>query len=188
MRSEIIRRSAPDYKEIIRVFRDAFPRRERFPDWWIMFVSRREGNDFRAYYDEEMLVGISCTFSTDRTCFVLYLAVDKALRSRGYGRKILEDIRARNTGKCIVLCAEYENENATDYEDRVRRIEFYERNGIVPTGYYYEEINEKFEVLADTEGFDPADCQKAMHRICRIKPGPYIKEKPNANRTCSDVC
>lgn len=66
--------------------------------------------------------------------FVLYLAVDQAVRSGGYGREILQNISQTYPEQTIVLDIEALDSSAENAEQRQKRREFYVRNGFHSTG------------------------------------------------------
>jgi ribosomal protein S18 acetylase RimI-like enzyme len=60
---------------------------------------------------------------------VLYLAVDGSLRGKGYGSRVLSQIKAEKPGQRTVLNIEPLDEKAPNAEQRRKRLAFYERNG-----------------------------------------------------------
>lgn len=85
--------------------------------------------------------------------FVLYLATNEQIRSQGYGSMILDEVKQMTGGKECVLHIEALDENAENYEQRIRRKHFYEKNGFHSTGYMYKESDVEYEVLS-TGAFD----------------------------------
>lgn len=69
--------------------------------------------------------------------FVMFLAVDKTLRSKGYGSAILQEIQNKYPNKKIIISIEPCDPKCPDIELRKRRKDFYMRNG-------YKEINAMF--------------------------------------------
>lgn len=63
----------------------------------------------------------------------MFFAVDKALRSKGYGSAILQEIQDMYLEKKIIISIEACDKSATDIEVRTRRKEFYIRNGYKET-------------------------------------------------------
>lgn len=155
---------------------EAFPRQELFPFWMLRVMARRGCVDFFAYYDGQEFAGLSYTIVGDRCAFVLYLAVNSRVRSRGYGSAILADIAASYPGKPISLDIEPVESDAPNYEQRVKRLRFYERNGFARTGYRVEGEGEVYEVLANSTEFDPAALADAMGKLSFGRMAPDIKK------------
>ena len=91
-----------------------------------------------AYYTG-LRIGEVCGFvylaSNSKIVFVMFLAVDKSLRSKGYGSCILQQVKNKYPNKKIIISIEPCDENASDIELRKRRKLFYMRNGYKETGY-----------------------------------------------------
>lgn len=68
----------------------------------------------------------SCLRWHNKYVFVLYLAVNDRIRSKGYGTKILDWLK-QNTEKIIVLNVEAINSSAKNALQREKRISFYNR-------------------------------------------------------------
>jgi ribosomal protein S18 acetylase RimI-like enzyme len=66
---------------------------------------------------------------------LFFFAVKSGEHSKGYGSRILSYLRKRYAGNRIVLIIEEENPTAENCEQRIRRREFYEKNGYVPAGF-----------------------------------------------------
>ena len=105
------------------------------------------------------------TVENNKYIFVLYLAVNDQIRSKGYGTKILGWLK-QNTEKIIVLNAESLNLSAENALQREKRISFYSRNGIFDTGCRFVDEGEKYSVLAsDIDYFDPREYEMLLSRF-----------------------
>ena len=69
--------------------------------------------------------------------FVMFFAVDKTLRSKGYGSAILQEIQNKYPNKKIIISIEPCDSKCPDIELRKRRKDFYMRSG-------YKEKNAMF--------------------------------------------
>ena len=65
----------------------------------------------------------------------MFFAVDAALRSKGFGSAILQEIQKKYPTKKIIISIEPCDETAPDIEIRKKRKVFYLRNGYKETGY-----------------------------------------------------
>lgn len=142
-----------EYSEIKNLCATAFPKNEQMPMWILLLLSKRNGIDFTAYYDNDTFCGISYTVFKNNTVFVLYLAVNDKIRSKGYGSKILDSIKKNYNGKSIVLNIEPLDSNAENYEQRVKRFEFYKRNGFSSTNHLINDISGKYLILSTSKSF-----------------------------------
>jgi RimJ/RimL family protein N-acetyltransferase len=114
--------------------------------------SKHEGNDYLAIYDGEELVGMSYVIYGERVAYVFFLAIAECARGRGYGTEALGAlISAYGEGRRVVLAIEEMDERAENYPERVRRLNFYEKNGFSMSGYKLREVNMVYDLLIYTE-------------------------------------
>ena len=81
--------------------------------------------------------------------YVFFLAIDPAWRSHGYGAAVLDELRKRYAGRQLVLDIEPLDSAAPNYEQRLRRKNFYLRNGFRESGCFFKYCGMCFEVLYD---------------------------------------
>ena len=154
-----------EYKDVCRLMRTAFPQNEQIPMWLLRMLAFRKNVNFRVFYEEEQFCGILYTVENDKYIFVLYLAVNDRIRSKGYGTKILDWLK-QNTDKIIVLNVEARNPSAENALQREKRISFYYRNGIFDTGCRFIDAGETYSVLAsDMDHFDPKEYEMLLSRF-----------------------
>ena len=155
----------PDYRQIIDLYERSFPEHERVAPWMLRFAARRDSCDFLAFYDAGDLCALAYTVTTGRLTYLLYLAVDDRMRGRGYGTRVLTWLKARRPRRPIALGIEPLYPDAPNYEQRVRRLAFYERNGFCDTGYVYTENGDTYTVLYDGVQFDPRALEEAVDEL-----------------------
>ncbi len=114
-----------------------------------LVLALRKNVNFLAFYNDEQFCGIMYTAEDDKYTFLLYLAVNDEIRSKGYGTKMLDWLK-QNTNKIIVLDVEAINPSADNALQREKRISFYSRNGFFDTGYRFTDKGETYFVLAST--------------------------------------
>lgn len=112
-----------NFNEVWKIFKNSFPEDERrsFEEQKILLNNALY--NFNSIYDDNLLVGFVAFWSFNDFIFIEHLAIDKNLRGKGYGGKIVNDIISKY-GKIIIL--EVEKPMTTD---AVRRISFYENLG-----------------------------------------------------------
>lgn len=136
------------YCEVQRLMKTAFPQNEQLPIWLLNLLAKRKMVEFHAFFDEDDFCGILYTAENNNLVFILYLAVNDKIRSKGYGSQILQYVKRHSKGKTIVLNVEALNSSAANSEQRKKRIEFYRKNGILDTGYTFIDKGEIYSVLA----------------------------------------
>ena len=146
----------PGFREITQLLKSAFPKKERTSVFLLLLGTLRKSTHFTAFYDADKFVGLLYTIENDEYYFILYLAVNQNIRSKGIGGEILNYAYAQAGDKIIALNVEPLDSAADNHEQRERRIAFYARHGIWETGYGFTMDGVAYSVLAsDTKKFTP---------------------------------
>ena len=119
-------------KDIRPLFESAFPIDERPPSD-VYFSSFNEQNNkvLLGFYVENAFVGFTSLILNKDICYIFFLAVSPSLRNQGWGRQILSYVKEHYQTYNILLCYEEVDNNYKDYEMRLKRANFYKRNGFV---------------------------------------------------------
>ena len=142
-------------KQVKNLYKSAFPYDERFPMMFLYWKARGKGNNFSAVLDNGEFVGLSYTVESENFLYVYYLAVIEEARNKGYGSKILTKIKEDNPGRTITLAIEdTEVCDAPNYEMRLRRLEFYRRNGFERLNMRVNEAGVWLELLGTDNTVD----------------------------------
>lgn len=160
-----ISRRLNEYKDVCRLMKTAFPQNEQIPMCLLRVLTLRKNINFRAFYEYDQFCDILYTVEDNRYIFVLYLAINDRIRSKGYGTKILNWLK-QNTEKIIVLNVEAINPSSENALQREKRISFYNRNGILDTGCRFTDEDETYFVLAsDIKHFDMKEYEMLLSRF-----------------------
>lgn len=147
LRIQTVNKQLKEYEQIKEIMISSFPQNERLPMWFLLWKAKTNFVDFLALFDDDRLVGLTYLITSRDLTFVMYLAIDSNIRSKGYGQKALEIIQSQHPNNRIILNIEAIEEGAHNYEQRVKRKFFYTRNGFVNTALQYSEGEDKYEVL-----------------------------------------
>ena len=169
----------PYYQEICGIMKASFPDTELLPMWMLRLMAQRKYAEFIGLLDGDALCGILFTAENEKYVFVLYLAVSEKIRSKGYGSQLLDFVKEKANGREIILHAEYPDETKDNATQRSRRMDFYAKNGIVNTGYWFGEGAEKYIVLS-TDGRD-ADMKSYKDLLRYLSFGLYAPEIKRIN-------
>lgn len=140
-------------KEVKRIYFEAFSNQERMPYPMMMVMSTLWNTEFLGFYDGDTACGFAYLATNRKMVFVMFLAVDKRLRSKGYGSAILQEIRSRFPNKKIIVSIEPCWDNVPDIAIRKKRKSFYMRNGYKETGYWMKLHGVVQEVLITNGNF-----------------------------------
>ncbi len=133
--------------KVKRLYNDSFPIQERMPFWTLKFLSKKETVKFHVIYDKDELIGLIYIICYKDIVFIFYLTIDKNFRGRGYGSKILQIIKQKYENYRIVLNIEETDPNSSNYKQRLKRKEFYIKNGFYNLDYTIKELNVVYEML-----------------------------------------
>ena len=115
--------------------------------------------------------------------YLAYFAVRNDLRSKGIGGSAVRELIRRNPDKQIVV--EYESPDSQNTNDatRLRRKQFYLRNGFHETGWYTCYDNTEFEVGCSGEKFNSDEFKAFAADIAKVVsdhiPNPFRKGEPS---------
>lgn len=135
-------------KNVKQLYISAFPKDERISFLYLKRKAKQKCEDIFAVFDDENFVGMTCLVYYENITFIFYLATDEKVRNQGYGTKILNEIKNLKPNGRIVLNIEAVDENSKDDEQKIRRQNFYKRNGFESNGYIFEEEGVLFESLS----------------------------------------
>ena len=123
------------HSDVKRIYFESFPKSERMPFPLMVAMSKLWNTDFLGFYEEDTLCGFIYLAHNRKIVFVMFFAVDAALRSKGFGSAILQEIQKKYPTKKIIISIEPCDETAPDIEIRKKRKAFYLRNEYKETGY-----------------------------------------------------
>ena len=141
-------------RKIKALYTSAFPKYERLPFWVLMALEQFKRANFAAFFDGDVFCGFTYSVTVKGSHFIMFFAVEECLRLKGYGSAILSKIKSIYSNSDVVLNVEIPDENASNFGERVKRIEFYKKNGFYDTGYNVREVGGEFRVLATDGKFD----------------------------------
>lgn len=135
-------------KDIKKSYKEAFPRKEQVPLFFLKMRAHSKCSDFGGLYDGDAYVGLIDVIYYKDIVFIFYLATAESLRGKGYGSRILQGITKRFPKRRIVLNMEKLDEHAENYEQQLRRKAFYNRNGFLECGVRSMENGVAYEMMA----------------------------------------
>lgn len=128
------------------LYGEAFPANERVPFFILKKLAKKENCDLFELYSDGF-AGMMFTVYYKDIVYIFYLAVDSAMRGKGYGSGSLSAAKKLFTGKRIILSMEEVDKKYNNYEQRLKRQRFYESNGFSVSDYKTSENGVIYEMM-----------------------------------------
>lgn len=133
--------------KVERLYLESFPKEERFPFWILEECSKEDNSMLYAIVDNDTFVGMCYLVNCGNAYYLMYIAVEQELRDKGYGSKILNDLK--NKYNSLFLSIEYNKD-----EISIKRKQFYLRNEFYKTNKCYEDTGVLYEVLCTNKKYE----------------------------------
>lgn len=164
-------------EQLRRLYETAFPVQEQIPYDDLIQLLDSMDIDYTAYYDDEMLVGLTMVLRLPKYNWGWYFAVKEELRGKGIGQGILSAVLNKYRGErpFIMDIESPLQPDAPNPEQRRRRHAFYLRNGMKDTGTSRTWDGLTFTILTNSdEPFtqqDYDDIVAALRAVWENMPG-----------------
>lgn len=143
-----------DLDKVAALAMEAFPPEEYLSPSKLIEMSKEDGFDFLALYDDDTFVGFIAVRTYKRLSYLFFLAINSSLRSGGYGSKAIKTLLELYPDKQQIVDMEMIDETAKNNNQRVKRRSFYLRNGYLPTGHFLSYLGVDYEILCMKNDFD----------------------------------
>lgn len=155
------------WKRINQLAQEAFPPEEYLAPSELVKMSMTENFDFWALMDGEHFVGFMAVRLYECIAYLFFLAIDPNYRSKGYGGRAIETLKATYPDKKQVVDFEMLDAHAPNSRQREKRRNFYFRNGYHETGMFLSYLGVDYEVFCMDDVFD-IDMFKSMMKTLEI--------------------
>ncbi len=161
-------------KELRELYNTAFPKEEQLPFWMIKARLKKGLGELYGIYDDEEFVGlVHNTFYKDMV-YIFYFAIHESKRGKGYGGRVLQTLQKKYSDKRIFLCIEAMDPEASNYDQRVKRKVFYEKNGFKMLPFSIQEGTMEYDCMA-LEGRRPEVTARECESLVKHFLGPFMK-------------
>lgn len=135
-----------------QVYVDAFPETERFAMNFLLNQQAAHSNIHLSIIErDDEYVGICLHVGIDTgKAFILYLAIDAKMRGKNVGSEVLQHLKKMYPNGYI-LESEQTGLDAANEEQRVKRVHFYERNGLMDSRYLSHKQSGSFHVMRSND-------------------------------------
>lgn len=165
LNTENITRNGRFWNEVNALAKEAFPPEEYLEPAKLAEMAKADNFDFLALKDNETFVGFMAVLIYEDIAYLFFLAIDKSCRSKGYGSRAIETLKAAYPGKKQVVDFEMLDDLADNRLQREKRRNFYLRNGYKETGLFLSYLGMDYEVFCMGDDFEPEVFQAMMKTI-----------------------
>ena len=156
-----------DKEKLYSLNDEAFPKEERIPSEKLIGVLKECSCDGWAFYEDEFVgFAIILPHNECKECYLSYFAIDKKFRGQGKRSKALQKLQEVYSDYQIALDMERIDEvDAENFEQRKKRVAFYERNGFkrAKCGISFFGIN--LEIMCNKGEFRKSEFEKVLTKI-----------------------
>lgn len=168
-----IKKNKKYIKKARSLYNSAFPSAERIPFDILLYKAKGSNVMFFAVVDKAEFKGLTYTVWYNDIVFIFYLAVEKQARGNGIGSQILKLIKEEFPSCRLVLNIEALDDNAPNNDERIRRREFYVKNGFYGAGYNVREYSVIYENLCFAPKERPVT-KEEYNALIKAYLGPFM--------------
>lgn len=166
MKLEKVTKNCRFWNEINDLAVEAFPPEEYLAPSKLIEMSKEECFDFYYVEDNKEFIGFAVVQTYKNLSYLFFLAIAKEHRFKGYGGKTLKLVKDAYPNKTQVVDFEMVDVNSSNYHQRVKRREFYLKNGYRETGFFLSYLGVDYEVFcSSSDSFDEDTFKELMTRI-----------------------
>lgn len=159
---------SPELADIERIFFEDFPPEEQHFSIQEMVNNKDLQIELKAIKDEEKIVGFCAETSQKNFHYAFFLGIDSKLQGGGYGAKVMKTLLDNCNGVPLVFVIEALDDKAENAQQRIRRKNFYLKNGFYDTGLRHKVRNVYFEIMASVEKLEMPVIEEISSYMKRI--------------------
>ncbi len=153
------------FAEVEALQKEAFPPNESYSMEQLLALSESQNIEYVSFWEDEQLCGLLYYNVGETMVYLFYLAVNPAIRSKGYGGKLLRWLTDRYQGKSVVGNIEPVGFGADNEEQRVRRLAFYERNGFRRLSVRMDDESGLYDIISSGSVFDEQEYMRLITEL-----------------------
>lgn len=156
LKTVVIDNNFSDLEKVNSLGKEAFPPEEYISSEKMLKMSAADKSLlYLALYDDNRFVGFTVIKVHKDIAYLFFLAICSECRGLGYGSQAIATLKALYPDYCKVVDFEMIDDNAPNNEQRIKRKNFYLRNGFNETGLFLTYLGVDFEVMSMDGIFAP---------------------------------
>ena len=159
----------PAFHDVKKLLKSQIPEDELESFFVLRFATIRKRCDCTCFYENGQLAGFYYVLLAEKAAFLLYLVVNPAVQSKGYGSAICGEMKKRYPDYQIDMHIEIPKDRDSKDEQAAKRYRFYERNGFLYTGMMTEDDGVRYWILSNKgSAFDTEKHKKFLEKGSKI--------------------
>jgi len=153
------------WNQVNLLAKEAFPPEEYLAPEQLLKMVEADNFDFWILSDGDAFAGFMVVQTHKNLAYLFFLAIDFTCRGKGYGSRAIETLRALYPAKIQVVDFEMLDESASNNIQRIKRRQFYLKNGYKETGLFLSYLGVNYEVFCISDHFDTQEFKDMMKEI-----------------------
>lgn len=139
-------KNTTNIQEVYGLYVASFPEDEQmdFEDIYALY----DESELLSIYWKEQFAGFFSIFTYNGRCHILYFAIDEKFHNQGIGTKAIQWLQKYKSDCRIMADLEQPILDSDNYEQRLKRIRFYEKNGFKETEIQYTWKHEAYRIYS----------------------------------------
>ena len=159
-----IKKESDDSGLVRDLYLSAFPEDELVP--WNFFIKRagKPYVDLWSISNDTDWIGFACLVKDQILAYLFFLAITPEQRGRGYGHTVVRALAKRYQKQKLFLARETLDPDADNYEERLRRHDFYLSCGLKDLPYHIREAGVTYDIMGFGDPVEPEEYSRLMDR------------------------
>lgn len=151
--------------KINELAKEAFPPEGYLAPEKLVKMAEDENFNFLVLTEDEKFIGFMAVQIYNNLSYLFFLAIASDVRSKGYGSKVIETLKEQYPNKNQVVDFEMIDETSINNQQRLKRKDFYLRNGYKETGLFLSYYGVGYEVMCMNDNFCEDEFKELMKNI-----------------------
>lgn len=162
--------------KIYLLYKKAFPIYERKPFAMIFQTFQKGVCDVWFIEDNNTFIGLAITLNDKDVVLLDYFAIDEQLRGQGYGSKVLQELQKLYNNERLFIEIESTLINSDNQEERLKRKQFYLKNGMRELGILANVFGTEMELMSFSQTITFQDYYNVYLHIYGKQSADHLKE------------
>ncbi len=164
-----ITREMQGFDEIEHLQTVSFPPEENFPMEQLLRLAELPNTEYKSFWEGDQLCGLLHYNVGDTMMYLFYIAIPASLQSQGYGTKLLRWLKDTYPGKAIVGNTEPLGIGADNEEQRIRRMDFYWKNGFHKIDCQLLDDTGLYDIISSADPSEAFDTEEFMRLLYELE-------------------